>query len=165
MKGDYYPFRLGRFQCFSLCDGKMDYKLEAMVRNAPPADIAAALQAHGLPTEVIATPYAYLYVQTGRHNVMVDMGAGDFAASTGGLLESLAAAGGKPEAIDAVFITHAHPDHVGGALNATGELNFSKSSAAHFQRQALVRPGRSAPRVVTARSVVGDEAVSSHVMA
>ena len=152
MKGDYYPFRLGRFQCFSLCDGEMDYKLEAMVRNAPPADIAAALQAHGLPTEVIATPYAYLYVQTGRHNVMVDMGAGDFAASTGGLLESLAAAGGKPEAIDAV-------------LNATGELNFSKSSAAHFQRQALVRPGRSAPRVVTARSVVGDEAVSSHVMA
>ena len=76
MKTGYYPFQLGQSKCFSLYDGSMDYKLESMVTNAPPADVAAALQAHGLPTDVIVTPYAYLYVKTGSHTILVDMGAG-----------------------------------------------------------------------------------------
>lgn len=124
MRTGYYPFQLGQNKCFSLYDGSMDYKLESMVKNAPPADVAAALQAHGLPPHVIVTPYAYLYVKTSTHTVLVDMGAGDFAPSTGKLIANLYAADAAPEEIDAVFITHAHPDHVGGALNKAGEPTF-----------------------------------------
>jgi hypothetical protein len=60
MKNDYYRFQLGHSECVSLYDGSVDYELESMVTNAPRADVVAALQAHGLPTDVITTPYAYL---------------------------------------------------------------------------------------------------------
>jgi glyoxylase-like metal-dependent hydrolase (beta-lactamase superfamily II) len=44
----------------------MYYELESMVTNTPRSDVVAALQALGLPTEVITTPYAYLYVPAGK---------------------------------------------------------------------------------------------------
>jgi hypothetical protein len=66
MRTDYYRFQLGDSECVSLCAGSMDYELESMVTNTPRSDVVAALQALGLPTEVITTPYAYLYVPAGK---------------------------------------------------------------------------------------------------
>ena len=97
MRTGYYPFQLGQNQCFSLYDGSLDYKLESMVTNAPQADVAAALQAHGLRADVIVTPYAYLYVKTNSHTILVDMGVGDLGPEIGKLIENLYAAGAAPE--------------------------------------------------------------------
>jgi glyoxylase-like metal-dependent hydrolase (beta-lactamase superfamily II) len=149
MRADYYHFQLGDRPCVSLCDGSMDYELESMVTNAPRSDVVAALQANGLPTEVITTPYAYLYVEAGKHKILVDMGAGNLAPTTGRLLESMHGAGLIPEEIGAVFITHAHPDHVGGALNNAGEPIFTNANYFickvewdfWFSEEAMVRPG------------------------
>lgn len=149
MRTDYYRFQLGESECVSLCDGSVDYELESMVANAPRSDVVAALRAHGLPTEVITTPYANLCVDAGEHKVLVDMGAGDLAPTTGRLLESMHNAGITPADIDAVFITHAHPDHVGGALNAEGEPVFANANYFickaewdfWFSDEAMVRPG------------------------
>jgi glyoxylase-like metal-dependent hydrolase (beta-lactamase superfamily II) len=73
---------------------------------------------------MITTPYAYLYVDTGKHKILVDMGAGSLTPKTGRLLESMQDAGLSPEEVDNVFITHAHGDHVGGALNSDGQPVF-----------------------------------------
>lgn len=130
MDADFYRFRIGSFECIAICDGGAQYSLEAMVRNASRSEVQAYLQSHGMPMEYIYTPYTYLFVNTGRHNVLVDMGAGDLFPTTGMLLQSLVSAGVSPQSIDTVFISHAHPDHVGGALNQEGEPVFS--NAAYF---------------------------------
>jgi glyoxylase-like metal-dependent hydrolase (beta-lactamase superfamily II) len=145
----YYRFQLGSYKCISLWDGNVDYKLESMVANAPLSDVAAALQADGLPTEFITTPYAYLYVDTGQYKILVDMGAGNLTPNTGKLLESMQDAGLSPKEIDTIFITHAHPDHVGGALDHDDKPVFTNADYFickvewdfWFSEEAMTQPG------------------------
>src|SRR4030095_15320412 len=128
MKNDFYPFQLGNFECVALCDGSAEYTLESMVTNTPHSEVQEYLQAHNLPTETITTPYTYLYVNTGKQKILVDTGAGNLFPTTGRLLQSMEKARISPQSIDSIFISHAHPDHVGGVLNNQGELNFGNAN-------------------------------------
>ena len=120
MSNGSYRFKLGDFECVSLSDGSLDYPLHNFFANVPTADVEAALRQRDLPTDYITTPYTYLYVDTGAHRVLVDMGAGHLGPRTGRLLQNMEAAGIAPAHIDTVVITHAHPDHIGGTLGQVG---------------------------------------------
>jgi glyoxylase-like metal-dependent hydrolase (beta-lactamase superfamily II) len=124
MKDQYYRFKLGDFECVSLSDGSVDYPLKSFFANVPIEQIEGALRQRGLPIDYVTTPYTYLYVDTGQHRALVDMGAGDLGPRTGKLLQSIKAAGIAPAEVDTVVITHAHPDHVGGTLNGEGALVY-----------------------------------------
>jgi glyoxylase-like metal-dependent hydrolase (beta-lactamase superfamily II) len=88
-------------------------------------------------------------VDTGQHKILVDMGAGDLKPNTGKLLESMHDAGLSPKEIDTIFITHAHPDHVGGALNNDDKPVFTNADYFickvewdfWFSKEAIVQPG------------------------
>lgn len=120
----YHSFRVGTFHCVSASDGFYEYPIPLMFGAAPPSAVEAALRERGLDPDHIVSPYACLFVDTGRHRVLVDVGAGDMAPTTGLLLQSLAAAAIDRDTIDTIIITHLHPDHIGGNLNAEGRLNF-----------------------------------------
>jgi glyoxylase-like metal-dependent hydrolase (beta-lactamase superfamily II) len=123
-----YRFGIGVSECVALSDGGWDYSVADMFANAPREQVQEALCRRGLPVDTITTPYTYLYVNTGEHRVLVDMGAGDYLAPrTGKLLQNMNAAGIDPKQIDTVVITHAHPDHVGGALDGAGKLVYSEA--------------------------------------
>ena len=121
MSIDSYRFKLGSFECVSLSDGSVDYPLQNFFANVPKAQIEETLRQRDLPIDYITTPYTYLYVDTGEHRVLVDMGAGDLAPGTGKLAQNMKAAGIDPTKIDIVIITHAHPDHIGGTLDHEGQ--------------------------------------------
>ena len=123
-----YRFQVGDLNCVSLADGSNDYPLKNYFANVPIEQIEQALRQHGLPVDYITTPYTYLYVDTGEHRVLVDMGAGDLASSTGKLVQNMRAAGIDPADIDTVLITHAHPDHIGGALDRESRPVYPNAS-------------------------------------
>jgi glyoxylase-like metal-dependent hydrolase (beta-lactamase superfamily II) len=128
MNNESYGFRLGDFKCVSIMDGSHDYPLENFFANVPKEKVEEVLRRLNLPTDHIMTPYTYLFVDTGKHKVLVDIGAGNVFPTTGRLLQNMRAAGIEPGEIDTVFITHAHPDHIGGNLDKEGSPIFLNAS-------------------------------------
>jgi glyoxylase-like metal-dependent hydrolase (beta-lactamase superfamily II) len=73
------------------------------------------------PADVLGHVNALLVGKGGRYT-LVDSGCGElFGPTTGKLFERLANAGVRPEQIDAIVLTHFHPDHVGGLAGVKGK--------------------------------------------
>ena len=131
----YYRMMLGDFEITALSDGTVDLKPKELLTNTTQAQVGALLdrsfEGDAVPTSV----NAYL-VNTGEKLVLVDTGAAKlFGPTLGNLLANLAAAGYKPEQVDAVLITHMHPDHVGG-LMSDGKPAFPNATVHADQHDA-----------------------------
>jgi len=133
--GESYRFTVGGFSCIAISDGSYSYPPAALFANAPADMVRAELDRMGVTTPLVTTPYTFLLVETGRQRVLVDLGAGPLSSTTGKLAANLAEAGYLPEDIDCIVITHAHPDHIGGALDAGGSLRFANSHYFVWRRE------------------------------
>lgn len=130
----FYRAMLGDFEITALNDGTIDAPMDTLL-NAPAAKTTATLKRAflGVPTETSTNAYL---VNTGTRLILIDTGAGAFFGPTlGKLTANLKAAGYLPEQVDDIFITHMHPDHVGG-LVAGGAIVFSNATIHADQRDA-----------------------------
>jgi glyoxylase-like metal-dependent hydrolase (beta-lactamase superfamily II) len=78
------------------------------------------------PTSIVLEQNSPI-VNTGDKLVLFDTGLGStkgFGPTTGRQQRSMKEAGIKPEDIDAVVFSHAHPDHVGGVVDDNGKPLF-----------------------------------------
>jgi len=110
-------FSVGAIHCTVLSDGYASYPTEWFFPNADRDELAGALEKRRLPLGAILSPYTCLLVETGRHVLLVDTGAGEWMSTSGAIVARLEMAGIRPTDVDTVVLTHAHPDHIGGAVN------------------------------------------------
>lgn len=117
-------FHLGALTLTALHDAQIvvpnDGKTFAL--GVSTAAVGNVLRAAGAPPDRITVSVGALLVRTGRRVVLIDTGFGP--RYHGALLASLKVAGVSPGAVTDVLITHPHPDHIGGLLDAQGGLAF-----------------------------------------
>jgi glyoxylase-like metal-dependent hydrolase (beta-lactamase superfamily II) len=122
----FYRVMLGDFEVTAINDGTVNLdvaKLLAEPRAKTDATLKKSFEASPLET----SDNAFL-INTGSKLVLIDTGAGTlFGPTLGKLLTNLRAAGYEPEQIDEIFLTHMHPDHVGG-LMSNGALAFPNAT-------------------------------------
>lgn len=118
----FYRIMLGDFEVTAISDGTVDLPIDQLLQEAPAkTDKALARSFLGSPLETSVTGYL---VNTGAKLVLIDTGAGNlFGPTLGKLLANLKASGYQPEQVDEIYLTHLHPDHVGG-LAADGHAAF-----------------------------------------
>lgn len=106
--------------------------------NADPEELAAMLRGGFLPTDNIVLDQNIWVVNTGNKLVLIDTGSGVnsdlgvkyFGPQVGQVASRLREAGIRPEDIDVVALTHAHPDHCWGLVDDAGKLVFPNAEVA-----------------------------------
>jgi glyoxylase-like metal-dependent hydrolase (beta-lactamase superfamily II) len=125
----HYRFKLGAFEVTVVSDGPLNLgpPKADVFKGVNAEEMTQLLQRHFLSTDNIEVEQNSVVVNTGRHLVLFDTGTGSldtFGPNTGRLQRNLAAAGVDPASIDAIVITHAHPDHCFGIMSDQGARNF-----------------------------------------
>ena len=118
----FYRIMVGDFEITALSDGTVDLPVDQLLKeNAKRVNTSLAKSFLKSPVETSVNAYL---INTGAKLILVDTGAGAlFGPTLGKLVTNLKAAGYTPEQVDEIYLTHMHPDHVGG-LAAGGALVF-----------------------------------------
>lgn len=123
-----YRRKLGDIEITAILDGYVPLNAQAFLAGDPAQMrqlLAAAGQSENLPTSVNA-----FVVNTKDRTYLLDTGTGAntaFGPTLGRLEANLKAAGIEPGQIDAVILTHAHPDHHEGLLTAEKTARFTNA--------------------------------------
>lgn len=125
----FYRFKLGSFEGTVVSDGPL-------ALGEPQAGIYVGLSKEAfvktlnenfLPTSNVLLDQNTLVINTGNQLVLFDTGVGAakiMGPQSGQLLANLKAAGIDAKDIDAIVLSHAHPDHCWGLMSADGARNF-----------------------------------------
>jgi glyoxylase-like metal-dependent hydrolase (beta-lactamase superfamily II) len=124
----FYRFKLGSAEATIVSDGPLPLgdPTQAFL-GLTKEEISRQLDSNFLPLANAVLEQNSLIVNTGNQLILFDTGMGsakDFGDTTGKLLNSIKQAGIDPKDIDAVVMSHAHIDHLGGNVGDDGKSNF-----------------------------------------
>lgn len=121
-----FPTRdLGDTEVIAVSDGYLQVGF-GMLSNVDEQE-CEEIQRSAQVSELNAVHINTFLIRRKGKNILIDSGAGGVKGWGGRLIANLARLDIQPDDIDAVLLTHAHPDHIGGLLSAEGEAVFSNA--------------------------------------
>lgn len=150
----YYQQVIGDLRVTALFDGVVPLARSQLV-GVDAARIDALLEQRYVPEskDGLQTAVNAYLVQRDKQLVLIDTGAAQcFGDGLGQVAENLRHAGFQPQDVDAVLVTHAHPDHLCGALDAQGAMAFPNATLWLARQEAeyweSARAQQSAPEAI-----------------
>jgi glyoxylase-like metal-dependent hydrolase (beta-lactamase superfamily II) len=124
-----YRQKIGDIEVTSVTDGARSFPLaDNFVRNAPRAEVNAALEAAYMPADRMTIVFNPMVLNTGGKLVVIDTGNGpDPKGEVGQFIPNMTAGGIDPKTVDMVVISHFHGDHINGLRLADGSLAFANA--------------------------------------
>jgi glyoxylase-like metal-dependent hydrolase (beta-lactamase superfamily II) len=127
----FYRHRVGDIEVTALLDGNLAFPDAALPNlfRAYDAEVANRLRAEAFapPGGVPLAVNAFL-VNTGSRLILVDGGAARaLGPNLGQIPRALAAAGGAPDQIETILLTHLHRDHSAGLLQQDGSALYPRA--------------------------------------
>jgi len=117
---------VGNFKVTALRDGELSLPSEVLMNLSD--EQSQQIKADENSKLATSNVNAYL-IQTEGKNLLIDSGCRDlFGPTCGFLQDALKEAELEPNEITDIFLTHLHPDHVAGAINAEGSAVFENAS-------------------------------------
>jgi glyoxylase-like metal-dependent hydrolase (beta-lactamase superfamily II) len=126
--GYWYRFDLGNAEVTVVSDGQLPLgPPKGTFVGVPDEEVRKMLSDNFLSPDNVVLEQNSPIVNTGDKLILFDTGMGTskaFGPTTGRQQKSMAEAGIKPEEIDAVVLSHAHIDHIGGIVDANDKPLF-----------------------------------------
>ncbi|SDT08685.1 Glyoxylase, beta-lactamase superfamily II [Pseudomonas asplenii] len=132
----YFRQAVGDYEVTALFDGYNDLSPE-LLKGLSPEKVRGLLKRQAIGPDRMPTTFNAYLINTGKHLVMIDSGAGHCVPQTAGqLVPNIQASGYQPEQVDTIFLTHLHLDHVCGLVDATGKALFPNATVYVAQAEA-----------------------------
>lgn len=122
--------RIGALQVTALFDGTVALGRQELV-GIDSGSVTRLLDHRYVPEDAkgLQTAVNAYLIQRGDHLTLVDTGTAQcFGPGLGQVLGNLRSAGYTPDEVDDVLLTHAHPDHMCGLLDAQGKAAFPNAT-------------------------------------
>ena len=125
----HYSFAIGDIRATVVSDGTLSGNPRIYASTARPDELGKTLNDAFLPTDSFRLNLNTLLLESGGKQILIEAGAAQTLGPDGGhLFRNLAVIGVQPDDIDAIVITHTHPDHVGNLCHQDGSSAFPKAA-------------------------------------